>query len=246
MNRPTFGRRLRSALIALTVTAATAGTSVAVADSASAAASCTTRTVITAKSSTASRVVVTWNDYFALQVDVTPTCSDGNTYTAAGTITVQKSINGGSTWTNVTPGYASSAYWSKDGTNWNSRSAVFRAIYRGATDGSGRTYTSSSDSVTVYMIRDTQDVYSQSGSVRGGYKKTFKIAPTASIKGLYVKFQVKSSGVWKGYKRVQVNRYGKVSAVFAGSSAGRVYRMVQPSGRGFAASTYGTWKIILY
>lgn len=235
MNRPLNGRRLRSALVALTITAATAGTTVATAGSASAAATCTTKTVITAKSSTASRVAVKWGDYFALEVNVTPTCSDGNTYTAAGTIKVQKSTNGGSTWTGVASDYASSAYWQRAGTNWNTRTAIFRAIYTGATDGSARTYSSSSDSVGIGMYRASK--IGSYKNVRGGLRVNYAITPATSIKGLYVKFQVKRDGRWRGYKKVRATSTGHAIAIFAGSSKGIHYRANFPSARGFIASS---------
>ncbi|GAB4013440.1 hypothetical protein [Nocardioides ultimimeridianus] len=224
------------------MTTAAVATVVGVAEPAHAVTSCTTSTVIDEGGKTSNHVM-TWGDYEAVHVNVTATCSDGHTYAGAGTVTVQQSTNGGSTWTTVSPTYTNSAYWSRYTTNWIKQTSMFRAVYSGGSDGT-YSYGSSSDSITIGLIRHTKQASGK--SVRGGYKIKFAISPAASIKGLHVTFQVKNSGVWKFYKRLQVSQYGTVTTTFAGSRAGRVYRMLLPGGRGFLASRYGNWTITLY
>jgi hypothetical protein len=249
MNRPALGRRLRSALVALTITAAAAGTSIAVAGPASATnATCTTSTLVSADVGTGyktSTVVAKWGSYESIKVDVSATCSNGVDYTSTGTTYVQRSTDGGSTWTTVksATGYSTSTVYYY-GTNIVTRNTIFRGLYTGGTDTSNaRTYAGSSDTIDVAMIRSSK-IASQK-NVRGGLKVNFKISPTASIKGLYVKFQVKKSGVWKGYKKVRATSTGHAIATFAGSSRGIAYRMVLPSARGFVSS-YASFTVTRY
>lgn len=236
--------RLRRAFVALAMTTAAVATVVGVAEPAHAVTSCSTTTVVKESDKTANHVMK-WDDYEWLRVDVTAACSGSSTtYVTTGTTTLYASTNGGSTWTAVKSASGYSAdYLSVSGTNIIKRTTLYRAVYTGGTD-SSYSFTGSQDDITIGMIRHTRQASGK--SVRGGYKIKFAISPATSIKGLHVTFQVKKSGVWKFYKRLQVSQYGTVTTTFAGSRAGRVYRVLLPSGRGFLASRYGNWTITLY
>lgn len=240
MNRPFFGRRLRSALVALTITAAAAGTSVAVAGPAGAvtSVSCSTSTVLDVNGHTSNQVV-RWNDFEAVHVNVKASCSDGRTYVSgSGITTLYKSVDGGSTWTTVKRigGYGAD-YVSIYGTNIITRNTLFYAKYSGGAYGDGTTqwnYSASADNIAVGIIRYIKEGSSSCGT--RGCTDTFKITPVASIKGLTVVIQKNSSTGWHFNSSVKASSTGTFKHFFTRGK----WRFVLPGKRGFLKSTTGT------
>lgn len=221
---------LRRAASALAVSAL-AFTGVAVTAAAPAQAApqeCSTRTVVTAMAPTQA-----YGAYNTIRVDTTPTCPDGDNFIAAGTIYLQRSVNGGP-FTNVKAESGTDAslmYYS--GYGIAPANSLFRAVFVGGSAGENTWTGNTSAAVRVLVTRTFK--FSQR-SVRGGVKGTFKIKPKASSKGLRVKFQVKK-GKWRKYKTVRANKKGVVTLVFKASRKGIPYRMIMPGSRGFAKET---------
>jgi hypothetical protein len=177
-----------------------------------------------------------YGSYNTVRIEVAPVCPDGDGFISAGTTFVQRSLNGGATWTNVHSESAYSAslvYYS--GTHIAPQNALFRGVYVGGTAGENTYASSTSAPVGVNVVRTYK--FKQK-SLRAGVRGTFKIQPKASIKKLKVKFEVKKSGKWRTYKKVRANKKGVVTLVFKASRKGIPYRMILPGKRGFSKSTH--------
>jgi hypothetical protein len=191
---------------------------------------CTTSSVVTV-----SYPKQNYGSYNTVRVETRPSCPDGDTYIAAGTIYLQRSVNGGA-WTNVHAEHGTDAslmYWS--GTGVAPANSLFRAVFVGGTYGENTYASSMSAPVSVSVFRTYK--FKQK-SLRTGVRGTFKIQPKASIKKLKVKFEVKKSGKWRTYKKVRANKKGVVTLVFKASRKGIPYRMILPGKRGFSKATH--------
>ncbi|MCL2542883.1 MAG: hypothetical protein FWE71_10565 [Nocardioidaceae bacterium] len=236
MNRPSV-RRLRSALVALSLTAATAGTAVAVAGPATAAnVSCTTSTTLTVNSKATTPQIVSFGTYLDVQASVSASCTGGSpNYVEAGTLWLQKRTSSTGAWTTIakeTGFNAESA--SKYGTNVATRTTQFRAVYYGGAynngAGSDTFANSSSKYILVGMIRASKDLAWH--SVRGGIHGSFKFSPAASIKGLKAEVEHKSGTHWKILRKVKANSKGIVTTTLPLGKN----RIVVPTARGFVGS----------
>ncbi|GAB2983721.1 hypothetical protein [Nocardioides montaniterrae] len=236
----TTSRRLRSALVALTITAAAAGTSVAVAGPAGAVTqvSCSTKTVVDVNGHTSNQVVK-WGDYESVHVNVSAACSDGKNYVSgSGITTLYKSTDGGNTWTTLKRmgGYGAD-YVSYYGTNVITRNTLFYAKYSGGAYGNGYTqwnYAASNDNIVAGVIRHT--AYKSSSCGHRGCTAVYKITPIASIQGLKVTIQKHNSTGWHFNTAVTVSSTGTLKHFFRPGK----YRFLLPGKRGFLKSTYGT------
>lgn len=207
------------------------GVAVTAAAPAQAAATCSTQTV-----TQVNYHKQVFGDYNTVRVDVAATCSDSNNYVAAGTTYVQRSLDGGRSWANVAAESTYSAslvYYS--GTSIAPQNAVFRAVYVGGTNGDRTWTSSSSNAVSVAVIRDVDKKWR---SVRGGLNYTFKVKSKASIKRIKVKFQRKAGHRWVTYKRIRATSKGVLKGYFKSYAHKTLYRMVLPAKRGFTASKY--------
>jgi hypothetical protein len=223
MNR-TF-RRLGGAIAAGALTA----TALSVATAAPAhAATCATSTTL--------KVYKTKNEfgsYNSVSADVSATSS--SCYDPFyGTTRIQRSTNGGKSWSTVETGGASYAYFSGSG-KFN-KTARYRAVYSGGSSSSTSWTASTSTARTVSVYRK---VGVADRSTRRASVAQFTIRPAASIKGMRALFQRKAAGKWRVYKRVRVPGTGKFKVTFANSRKGIRYRMILPSGRGMVKSTHG-------
>lgn len=240
MNRPTIGRRMRSALVALTITAAAAGTSVAVAGPASAVTSvaCTTSTVVDLNTHTSNQVVK-WNDFEAIHVNVKASCTDGKSYVSgSGITTLYKSIDGGNTWSVVKrAGDYSAESISFYGTNVVQRNTIYYAKYSGGSYNNGYTqwtYPASSDNIAVGVIRDVKETHSSCGT--RGCADNFKVSPASSISGLKVIIQKHTSTGWHFNTSVKASSTGTFKHFFTRGK----WRFQLPGSRGFLKSVTGS------
>jgi hypothetical protein len=187
---------------------------------------CTTTTTFTPGAS-----VYQWNDFMSVKGEVTTSCPD---YIGAGTVVIQRSTNGGSSWTtlggNVTPTYASFY-----GVNKLKTTALYRAYYSGGSYSDDTFAPSASPAKQIRIFREVDGNYR---SVRGGVSYTFIIKPAASIKGKKAIVQVKR-GAWKKYKAGRVSKKGKITFNLAGSRRGTKYRLKLPTSAVFVGSYHG-------
>lgn len=239
--------RLRTAAAAVMLTAAATGTAVAVAGPANADnESCTTRTVVTVNSKAANQRLV-YGTYANVTAKVTASCPTGDPdFADAGTLVLQKSLNGGSTWRTVQTRSSANGqipdYASVYGKYAISRNTVFRAVYSGSTNRSASawsdTFTASSDSISVHVYRHVGDRHT---CARKGCTYTFTIKPAASIRGLTVKFQRVVGGKWRTRSHVRVSSNGTFRHLF---TLGKT-RILIPGGRGYLGST-GSVRVYRY
>lgn len=216
-------RRARAAAAALALTAATVGTTVAVTAPAHATGACTTAVKLTVSHS-----VIVYGDPIDVEAQVSASGACGSDLPLAGTVQIYKSVQGGA-WkpvgTNDTSSYA---YY--EGMGLVSRNSAFKAVYTGAPDAYGDTYSSStSGNHRVDVIRKSTYTWK---SVRGGVHYNFKISPTSSIRGLKVTFTRKKSTKWVFVKSARVSSTGHVQSTFGLGT----YKLNMPASRGMAAS----------
>ncbi|WP_028659498.1 hypothetical protein [Nocardioides insulae] len=160
-------------------------------------------------------------------------------YPSAGTTTIQRSTDGGRTWTKVaTSSGRTYAYFS--GTGRFNTTARYRGVYTGGTyAGYSGTTTWTPSVSTVRAIGTYRKVSFKDKSTRRASRGQFVIRPAAAIRGMRATFQRKVGGKWKGYKKVRVSGTAKITVTFKNSRKGIKYRMVLPAGRGMVSSTYG-------
>lgn len=210
MNRIT--RRLAGA-----AAAALAVTTLSVATSAPAHAACSATVKLSAY-----KGANEYGGYNSVSANASPSgCSSSTTV-------VQRSTNGGKSWSTVGSGYTYASYY---GSGKFNRTAKYRALYRSGTQTVAVT--------AARTIKTFRKVTIKDKSTRRSSVGLFVIRPAASIKGMKAKFQVKRSGGWRKYKKVRVPGTGKIKVRFKNSRKGIKYRMVLPSGRGMAKSKHG-------
>lgn len=229
----TTPRRLRSALLAVTLTAATAGTAVAVAGPAAANGStCTPSATITVNGHSSTQTV-RFGDYVTVQAEVAANCT-GGTYNPTtplyGTLQIQRTTNG-TTWTTIATG-STAGFASVGGKHVVPRVSGFRAVYTGGTDPTyNDTYAGSTSSMVIaHIYRSSKEVSSVCS--RRGCTDTWRFGPATSIKGLRVQIQRKVSGHWKTVTRVRASSTGTIRHTFPIGAN----RMVLPPARGFDGS----------
>jgi hypothetical protein len=197
---------------------------------------CTTQTFVTVNNSYANRTLTYGQTATIHAWTVINGCSGGSYNPPAGyrpdagSLVIQRSADGRS-WQTVARGGTLATYHGNV-----PRSMLYRAVYAGGQNSDRDVFGASSDRLSVAAKRKVAVVdRSTSRSSRG----FFKISPPASIRGMYVKFQVRRSGGWRAYKRVRVPADGNFTTSFRNSRRGIKYRMVAPAGRGFVGSVTG-------
>jgi len=239
-------RRLRSALVALTMTAAATGTAIAVAGPAHAESNdCTTTTVLSVNGKTSPNAVhlvkYGYSETVAATVSI-KACMfvDGvPPNVEAGTLKIERSTDNGDTWTTFASVDAST------GVNTVARAGIsgkgvfaqtdrFRAHFIGGSSGpaTGDTF---HDSTYVFVTSAPVRIAMETSKncTATGCTDTWKITPVASISGLRVKIQRKVGGVWTTTTSREVTTTGTFTYKFV---AGQTL-VVIPAARGFASSS---------
>lgn len=234
-------RKLLSRLGGGVVAAALAVTTlsaVGAATPASAAPACTTTTTLRVGSTT-----VEYGGYNSLNADVDVAgCtggSDSSVGSGAGTVSIQRSVDGRTWQTLKTGDYSSFVYYYGSGVT--NTSGWYRAVYTGGKESytGGSTFSGSAsaavrvDAIRAVAVRDK----SKGGHILG----RFKVTPTAGLVGKKLTFQVQKGRKWKRYKRVKLRANGVMKVTFKGSRKGIKYRLLVPAAAGLSAHTYGPY-----
>ncbi|MCL2542881.1 MAG: hypothetical protein FWE71_10555 [Nocardioidaceae bacterium] len=236
----TSSRRLRSALVVVSLTAATTGTATAVTGPANAVSNvCPTATTLTINGKTSNQAVqygatVTLGASVALG-----TCqfADGvPTSITVGTLEIDRITDGDLTVVKKIGVSSGSSSISISGKNLVPALSEYKAVYLGNSDDhSGDTYESSQDVRYAGPYRTWQRS-SASRWVKGGFHGVYKINPSVSIKGLKVQLQRRTTSGWTTFAQPRVSSAGLLTYTF---KAG-VTRVMLPLARGFIASE---WKV---
>lgn len=233
--------RLGAALVAPLLAASTLAV-VGAAAPANAAGTCATKTTLTTRER-----VVEYGGYASLRAEVTPVnCSDTFIGTGAGTVVIERSVDGGRSWQSLKTGDAPS-YVFFYGEGILRASGLYRARYTGGRESTSyepTTFTgSASGSTRIDVIRDVSvKDKSRGGKIVG----RFKITPAAGLVGKKLTFQVKKGKKWKKYKRVKLRANGVIKTTFAGSRKGINYRLVVPAAAGLSGYVYGPYRARRY
>jgi hypothetical protein len=203
-------------------------------------ATCSTRTTLEINGEPRSATAV-WGSWGLVSAETTVvSCSGGSnhpSFVAHGNIVIQRSIDGGRTWTTVLTDTAS--YASKSGDNLFSRNALYRATYQGATEpysNPDRFLASQSATLRVNVIRDIDWSYK---SRRGGITSRWKLSPRTGLVGKRLPVKVLKNRRWVAYKRVAVNRYGVASTFLDAGRREQKYRLIIPANSGLSGSWHG-------
>lgn len=246
-------RRLRTAAVALTLTAAAAGTAIAVAGPAHAISNdCQAISSITVNGTPGktvdgktTTVAIEYGASVTVVADVkVGTCmfADGVPPSVnAGTLTLERSSDKGQTWTAVpgastdtNTGVTTVATAGISGTRFLPGLTEFRAHFVGASNEvTGDTFHSAG---AAYIFAGPVRIQKSTATRRTAsyVEETWKITPAASISGLRVKLQRRVDGAWSTVGVRTVSTAGMFTYRFRKGTT----RVVLPAARGYFASTY--------
>jgi hypothetical protein len=243
---PSPNRRVRSALVAVALTAGSIGTAVAVAGPAAAVSNdCQTTSTLTINGSTADQAVQFGSTVTLAASVALGTCAmpDPPPSVEAGTLTIDRSLDDGATWSTlatvqVTP---ETSTVSVSGTRLVNQISLYRAAYTGTTspEPTVDTFHSSVDYSWAGPYR-THKRLASSHWVSGGYVADYQLRPVASIAGLRVRFERREGGTWKVVGSAKVNEHG----VFSHKFTPGLTRIHTPRARGFIDDEWGLKVII--
>lgn len=162
--------------------------------------------------------------YFYIDVAAT----DGSTDPYAGTVTVERALEGETTWTVI----GTSQYAGFSGSTKLVRNATYRVTYSGGASGtSSWAPAEATQAVTVQRKIDLKNVGGRKVVMRG------KVSPAYQGKVTIVKQAGKK---WKKWKVVRTNKKGVFKTALPAPKRGRYYwRVLIKAGGGYAASDSG-------
>lgn len=255
---PSPNRRMRHALVALTLAAASAGTAIAVAGPAAAVSnSCHPTATLTINGQTKDLAVRFGSTVTIAGTVAVGTCdfSEGTPSSVEfGTLEIDRTVDNGDTWTvlktvDVTPEVNTV---SVSGTNLVPQLGLYKVTYTGgSSEESGDTFAdvgTNCSSETAQLPSwcswsapyRTHQRLKSSHWVRNGYVANYKLRPAVSIAGLKVQLQRKQGNAWKTVARAAVDEHG----VFSHRFAVGLTRIVTPDARGFVGDAWGLRVVI--
>jgi hypothetical protein len=229
-----FLSRISGAVVALALGTTTIA-AVGAASPAGAAQTCNVAVTLRVGAST-----VVYGGYESLSADVTPaaSCADNYVSDGAGSVRLERSLNGGRSWQAIKVGSYPS-YVSYYGSNIIRASGLYRAYYTGGTESTTDATHYNASASRIVRINVIRDIDVKDKSNHRASVGRFKLTPAVGLVGKKLVFQVKKGKKWKKYKKVKVKSGGVFKTSFKNSRKGIKYRLIVPAAAGLSAYTYG-------